>query len=219
MTQINPSLLHDMESFDLFCVNYNYIGSKISNLFQKTYIGNGTWSHVGIIIKNDIIPTIENNIYIWHSSIRSNGVQLYELEKYCKLKDLNITEIGWCKLKNNPLHRKINDTDESYNKRVERIKKQINQFYTHTKNATFSHSMLKLVFPFLQNRSPKTSFPYLNIKKSYFCSEFATSVYKIINVVDNNIDPDSILPITLINYKNKNGKLFNNPVTIYMNKN
>jgi hypothetical protein len=215
---LNTSLLNDMESFDLLLINYQYYRSTLSRVFQYILTGDSKWSHVGIIIKNDIIPDIKNKIYIWHSSVRSNGVQLCELERYCQQDNLNITEIGWCKLKNNPLHRKINDTDESYNKRVERIKKQINQFYTDTKNATFSHSMLKLVFPFLENRSPKTSFPYLNIKKSYFCSEFATSIYKIINVVDN-IDPDSILPMTLINYKNKNDKLFNNPITIYTNKN
>jgi hypothetical protein len=219
MTSLNKSLLNDMESFDLLYINYNYYRSTLSRAFQKIYTGNGTWSHVGIIIKNDIIPTIENKIYIWHSSVRSEGVQLYELEKYCKLQDLNISQIGWCKLKNNPLHRNTNDTNESYNKRIKKIKKQINYFYNHTKNSTFNHFMPKIVFPFLQNISPEPSSPYLNIKKSYFCSEFATTIYKIINVVDNNIEPDSILPITLINYKNENGKIFNNPITIYMNKN
>ena len=221
MTRFNPSLLNDMESFDLFCLNYNYIGSSISKLFQKTYTGNGRWAHVGIIIKNDVIPTIENKIYIWHSSVRSEGVQLYELKKYCQLRYLNITEIGWCKLKNNPLHRAINDTDESYIKRIKKIKKHINYFYNHTKNSTFNHFMPKIIFPFLKNISSKQTKPYmyLNIKKSYFCSEFATTIYKIINVVDKNIEPDSTLPETLINYKNENGKIFNDPINIYINKN
>jgi len=219
MESFNESLLNDMESFDLLYINYSYYRSTLSRAFQKIYTGNGKWSHVGIIIKNDVMPTIKNKIYIWHSSVRSNGVQLYELEKYCKLQNLNISQIGWCKLKNNPLHRNTNDTDESYNKRIKKIKKQINYFYNHTKNSTFNHFMPKIVFPFLQNISPEPSSPYLNIKKSYFCSEFATTIYKIINVVDNNIEPDSILPITLINYTDKNGKIFNNPITIYMNKN
>jgi hypothetical protein len=221
MTSLNKSLLNDMESFDLLYINYNYYRSTLSRAFQKIYTGNGTWSHVGIIIKNDIIPTIENKIYIWHSSVRSEGVQLYELEKYCKLQDLNITEIGWCKLKNNPLHRKMNDTDEGYNQRIKKIKKQINYFYIHTKNSTFNHFMPKLVFPFLQNLSSKQLKPYmrLNIKKSYFCSEFVTTIYKIINAVDKNIEPDSTLPETLINYKNENGKIFNDPITITLVKN
>jgi len=216
---LNPSLLNDMESFDLLCLNYIYIGSDISKLFQKIYTGNGRWSHVGIIIKNDVIPTIENKIYIWHSSVRSNGVQLCELEKYCKIYDLKISEIWWCKLKNNPFHRNINDTDENYNKRVKKIKKQINNFYIHTKNSSFNfYNMTRLVLSPLRNMSPKPS-PYLNIKKSYFCSEFATTIYKIINVVDKNIESDSILPITLINYKNKNCNIINKPINIYTNNN
>ena len=214
--QLNHSLLNDMESFDLLCINYQYYRSTLSRMFQKIYIGNGEWSHVGIIIKNDIIPDIKNKIYIWHSSVRSNGVQLYELEKYCQLDELNITEIGWCKLKNNPLHRNINDTDKSYNKRIAKIKKNINNFYNHTKKSKFNHFMPKLVFPFLKTISPNL-YPDINnfnIKKSYFCSEFVVTIYKIVNVVDKNIEPESIFPLTLIKYENKNGPIFNKPVLL-----
>lgn len=214
--QFNNSLLNDMESFDLLCINYKNCGSMISRIFQNMYIGDGEWGHVGIIIKNDVIPDIKNKIYIWHSCIRSNGVQLYELEKYCKLDKLNITKIGWCKLKNNPLHRNINDTDKSYNKRIAKIKKNINNIYIHSKKSKFNYFMPKLVFPFLQNISPKP-YPHLNnlnIKKSYFCSEFITTIYKRVNVVDENVDPESIFPATLIKYENKNGPIFNKPILL-----
>lgn len=211
---LNTSLLNDMESFDLLLINYQYYRSTLSRVFQYILTGDSKWSHVGIIIKNDIIPDIKNKIYIWHSSVRSNGVQLCELERYCQQDNLNITEIGWCKLKNNPLQHQINDTDKSYNQRVTKIKNNINNLYIHNKKTKFNHFMPQLIFPFIKNMSPKP-YPHLNIKKTYFCSEFATTVYKIIKVVDKNVEPGSFLPSTLIKYENKNDKIFNDPVYVY----
>ena len=57
------------------------------------------------------------------------------------------------------------------------------------------------------------------IKKSYFCSNFVTTIYQIIGVVDKSENPDTFFPETLIQYNNKNGPIFNKPITIYMNKN
>ena len=221
MVTFNKSLLNDMESFDLLCVNADSLADKSSRIFQKICTGNGKWGHVGIVVKNDIIPNIKNKVYIWDCSNVFKGVGLYELEFFCELHDLNINKIGWCKLKNNPLHRNSNDTDESYNKRIKEIKKKINSFYIRTKNSTFHYyGTVKLVLPFLQKVSLHDEVkPYqqdLNIKKSYFCSEFAAIIYKIINVVDKNIEPESIFPIKLINYKDDNGKIFNNPITIFI---
>jgi len=224
MTLFNKLLLDDMESFDLLCVNNSTLGGKVSQLFQNICTGNGKWAHVGIVIKNDIIPTIKNKIYIWHSSNSFKGVNLQELDKYYKLQNFNITEIAWCKLKNNPLHRKNDDTDESYTKRVTLIKKKINIFYNSTKHSTFNHlQCINLVFPFLKNiklyeEEVNEPYPNLIIKKSYFCSEFLTIIYKLINVIPADVEIDSIFPITLINYENKNNKIFNNPIYIYKKK-
>lgn len=221
MTSFNTLLLNDMESFDLLCVNDSTCGTKVSRIFQNICTGNGKWAHVGIVIKNDIIPTIKNKIYIWHCSNYFKGVNLHEIDTFYKLKNINVSEIAWCKLKNNPLHRKDNDTDESYNKRVTLIKKKINMFYNSTKNSTFNHlRCINLVFPILQNitlyeEEVKEPYPNLIIKKSYFCSEFLTIIYKLINVIRENIEPDLIFPITLMNYENGHGKIFDEPIHIY----
>jgi len=224
MTSLNKLLLDDMESFDLLCVNDSTSGCKISKLFQSICATSGKWAHVGIVIKNDIIPTIKNKIYIWHSSSTYKGVHIEELDKFYKLYDFKVTEIAWCKLKNNPLHRKTDDTDESYTKRVTLIKKKINIFYNSTKHSTFNHlRCINLVFPIIKNiklyeEEVKEPYPNLIIKKSYFCSEFATIIYKLINVIPADVEVDLFFPITLINYENKNGKIFNDPIRIYKKK-
>ena len=217
-TESLDKLKERMQSFDLLCINYNTFKSKFSRTFQKIYTDGGDWSHVGIIIKNNVLHDnniiFKDKIYIWHSSVRSNGVQLYELDEYIKLKHLNIVKIGWCKLLNNPLNRKVNDTNEIYNKRIEQIKKNITKFYTKTSTSTFNFTMMKLVFPFLKNNNNDKKIP-IKYKNSYFCSEYITMIYKIINVIDNSVDPESVLPELLITYTNDDGdKIFDEPILL-----
>ena len=66
--------------------------------------------------------------------------------------------------------------------------------------------------PFLKNIFHKEQEVF--IKKSYFCSSYATTIYQIIGVVDKSEDPDTFFPGTLIKYKNKNGPIFNKPVLL-----
>ena len=134
-----------------------------------------------------------------------------DFEKYIYLENSKIIKISWCKLKNNPLHRNTNDTDESYNKRIKKIKKQINDFYIHTKNSTFTYFMPYTVLPFLSGIFNQQQ---VHVKKSYFCSNLITIIYQLIDVVDKSEDPDTFFPGTLIKYKNKNGPIFNKPVLL-----
>jgi hypothetical protein len=215
-TESLDKLKERMQSFDLLCINYDTFGSNLSRTFQKIYTDGGDWSHVGIIIKNDVLHDnniiFKDKIYIWHSSVHSNGVQLYELDEYIKLKHLNIVKIGWCKLLNNPLNRKANDTDEIYNRRIEKIKKKMKKIYTKTNTANFNFIILKLVFPFLKTDDKKIPIKY---KNSYFCSEYITMIYKLINVINNSVDPESVLPEILIKYSNDDGdQIFDEPILL-----
>ena len=221
MTTPLDKILKNAESFDLICLTRKSFNSIVSCRVQKKiYNDNDVWAHLGVVIKNDVLPNIENKIYFWHASASAGGIQMSDFEKYIYLENSKIIKIGWCKLKNNPLHRNTNDTDESYNKRIKKIKKQINDFYIHTKNSTYTFFMpyLGLHFlPFLKNIFHKER--EVVIKKSYFCSNFTTIIYQIIDVVDKSENPDTFFPETLIKYTDKNDKIFNNPITIYMNKN
>ena len=147
MTTPLDKILKNAESFDLICITRRSWSSILSCQFQKMYIKYDDWAHVAIILKNDILPNIENKIYMLHASVSGGGIELCDFEKYIYLENSKIIRIGWCKLKNNPLHRNINDTDESYNKRIKIIKKKINNFYNYTINAKFNNFMIYLLLP------------------------------------------------------------------------
>jgi hypothetical protein len=202
MSKSLDKVLKKMESFDLICITRSSWTSMISCKVQKMCIKYDDWAHVAIILKNDILPNIENKIYMLHASVSGGGIEICDFEKYIYLETSKIIKIGWCKLKNNPLHRGINDTDESYNKRIKKIKKKITEFINHTKESKFNYFMPYLVLPFLSRIFNEQQ---MHVKKSYFCSNFITTIYQIIDVVDKSEDPDTFFPGTLIKYtKNDN---------------
>jgi hypothetical protein len=208
-TQFNK-IINKMESFDLICITRNAFMSSVSCVAQKIYTNNNEWAHVGIVIKNDVLPDIKNKIYIWHSLPSAGGVNLVDLKKYIDLQKLKIIKIGLCKLKNNPLHRKINDTDESYNKRIKKIKKKINEFYNLTKNSKFNYFVIYLGLPFLKNNFHDEQ--QIKIQKSYFCSNFVTSIYQTIDVIDKSENPDFFFPISVIKYKRNLKPILDDPI-------
>lgn len=204
-----------MKSFDLVCVTKRTLFSMISCQVQKMNIKYNEYSHVGIIIKNDILEDIGNKIYMLHSSAHTGYIELCDLEKYIYSEGSEIIKIGWCKLKDNPLYRKVNDTDESYSKRITSIKKKINNFYNNTKNASFNYFIPHLVLPSSINifhkkqKTAKTA-----IKKSYFCSNYVTIIYQLIDVINKHENPDTFFPGTLIKYKKKNKRIFEKPILL-----
>jgi hypothetical protein len=207
MTTTTPlhNALKKIESFDLICLTRSSWTSTLSCQFQKRYIKYDDWAHIAIILKNDILPDIENKIYMLHASFSGGGIEMCDFEKYIYLETSKIIKIGWCKLKNNPLHRNINDTDESYNKRIKKIKKKITEFTNHTKKSKFDYFMPYLVFPFLSGIFNKQR---MHVKKSYFCSNFITNIYQIIDVIDKSEDPDTFFPGTLIKYTKNHSPIF-----------
>ena len=72
--------------------------------------------------------------------------------------------------------------------------------------------MSVIFLPFLKNIFHKEEEVF--IKKSYFCSNYVTTIYQIIGVVDKSENPDTFFPETLIQYNNKNGPIFNKPVLL-----
>lgn len=205
MTTPLHKVLKNMESFDLICITRSSWTSMISCQVQKMYIKYDDWAHVAIVLKNDILPNIENKIYMLHASSNGGGIEICDFEKYIYLENSKIIKIGWCKLKNNPLHRDINDTDESYNKRIKKIKKKITEFTNQTKKSKFNYFMPYLVLPFLSGIFNKQQ---THIKKSYFCSNFITIIYQIIDVVEKSEDPHTFFPGTLIKYTKNDSPIF-----------
>jgi hypothetical protein len=231
-------LKNQMQSFDLICFRGNEFVSDTISKVENRVFGNGDWTHVGIVIKTDILDFKngkDNKIYVWESTMSGSlgdgvnseetnkgkfGVQIRDLEKVIEkyIKD-DITKIGWCRLLYNPLNRRKKDTDETYNKRLNRIKRRIKRFHINNGNATYDFKILtmaKTIFPFInKNKYLKKIF---HTKDLYFCSELVATIYKLIHIINKSIDPESIAPVELLGYTNDNiGKIVAEPILLKKN--
>jgi hypothetical protein len=224
-------IINDIKPFDLICFKGNEFVSKTISIIEKASFGNGDWTHVGIIITNDILPFVKsqkNKIYIWESTISGSfgdgvnneetnkgkfGVQIRDFTKVVNKYLNNNTKIGWCKLKNNPYIMKDNETLDEYNSRLEKIKDAIIKFYLENGKANYDYKILTLFKTILPNtKKYKFLKKIFHTKDLFFCSELVAHIYKIIGIISNDIDPEEIAPIELLGYSNNNiGKIFDNP--------
>jgi hypothetical protein len=228
-------LKEQMQSFDLLCFRgHEFVSDTIAKV-QNYAFGNGNWTHVGIVLKTDILDFKNgksDKIYVWESTMSGSlgdgvnseetnqgkfGVQIRDLDKVIqKYITDDVTKIGWCKLLNNPLNRREKDTDETYQRRLNRIKRRIKRFYINHGDATYDFkviTMAKTIFPFInKNKFLKKIFHTNNL---YFCSELVATIYKLIHVIDKSVDPEGIAPVELLGYTNDNiGKIVAEPILL-----
>lgn len=198
--------------FDIIVFRGAEFVSDTISVVEKIFIGNGDWTHVGMVITPEIMPFkhgIPGKLYIWESTMSGKlgdgpndietgkgdfGVQIRDLgdviDKYDNNKD---TRIGWCKLLNNPIDKKENESEEAYNSRILIIKQKLEKFNKDHGNDLYDFritSLLKTIIAKLPN--------LWNSKHMYFCSELVTKIYELLDIIDPNIDPATIAPVELI---------------------
>lgn len=186
---------------------------------EKEELGNGEWSHCGIVVTTDILP-IKNGIpgekYIWETLVpmSPNDVKNFETGKFYgglqirKLIDViniennnNKSCVGWCSLKNNPLTLQQNDTDISYMMRQNVSKAVLVTIYN-----AFN---LKSEYEFDFFRSVGAIIPSLDVvankpitsRHKFFCSEFVAYVYGQLKII-TNVEPSKIAPVSFISDTN-----------------
>lgn len=230
-------LKYNIKPFDIICFRGNDFVSNIISNVEKRNFGNGEWTHVGIVLTRDVLKFKgkDNKFYIWESTMSGKigdgvnniynkghfGVQIRDLdsviEGYLKVKK---TKIGWCKLINNPLDKKENESNKIYNDRISNIKHIIRKFYYKNKNNKYDYTLktfLKTLFPRLSKI--KIINKILHTDDKYFCSELVAEIYKQINIIEKDIDPENIAPIELLGYSNDGiGKIVEEPILLCRKK-
>lgn len=208
------------------------VSTSISTI-EKIFLNNGDWSHVGLVITNDLIPIINgkpNEKYIWEtflpvsSEIKSceldkqvNGLQIRKLVDVVDFYDDSISsKIGWSKLINNPYKRNENDTDETYNNRIIQLKTILTNIYNEfTNKSEYQTNMLRsigAIIPFMEFFVDKKTD---DKKHRFFCSEFVTYIYQSLGLISDKIVPGFIAPVELIGFTNNDFPVvINKPVII-----
>ena len=177
-------------------VSYSQIKSKLSPLdlilfkgtdiisdtirfFEKDELNSGLFSHCGLLVNSEILPTIKQLIpgrwYVWESTMSAThgllsyfsdgvpnaitgtgklGVQIRDLEDvidaYLKSKD---SAIAWCKLKNNPWYQQSGEWYLMYLNRKRKLIKTVTDTHLLYGNRTYDCNIIDLfgaIFPFLR---------------------------------------------------------------------
>lgn len=215
-----------MKPLDMIIFKGSDIVSDTIRYFEKVKLGNGEWSHVGIIINTDVMPSIKNGVkgrlYIWESTASGSlaidsdgavdiesdkgvfGVQIRDLEHVIETYDSHPkTKIGWCVLKNNPIDKRDDETIDEYNLRFNIITNILDEYHIQEYHRFYDLSIIDLLaglFPFFRKIRDRKHAVLPYAKNWLFCSELVANVYVKVGVLDPSIDPQDVVPVDLIGY-------------------
>ena len=147
-------LVDKMRPLDIIAFNGADIVSDIVDLAQKYFLGSGEFTHVAMVVTDEILPykgLEPGKIYIWESTISGDpfglsddvvtmdtgkcymGVQLRDLEevlyKYLSNSGTSKAFAAWCPLYNNPCNRKPVESDSEYESRMHDVKTKFREIF------------------------------------------------------------------------------------------
>jgi len=209
--------------FDVIMYKGSSVFSGLISLVEKIFIGNGEWTHIGLVVTTELLPGMSNvhkgKLYVYESLLSHDdnpdiesgnpnfGVQIRDLAKSVKLSNADPEQrVAWCKLLNNPLDKKDTETDDEYKDRINTMKTKLADFYNKNKSTSYDYnplSLIKIVFPCFWNPVDQDTM--------YFCSELVTEIYQLIGLVDKSLNPETLSPVEVLQYKTL---LFDEPVML-----
>ena len=219
---------HKIKPLDLLVFRGGEVVSTAIRYLEQLKVGNGDWSHVGLVINTELLPTIpngkKNHLYILESAMSGNmndgvfttdgktilGVQVRDLEDvingYYKMKN---TLVGWCKLKNNPYEQKPDESFDDYEIRFEQLQGDFKNIYNEYGTKFYDANPLSLIaslFPMFRCLRNKWN-NNIGIGKNWlFCSELVGLVYGKLGIIDlEELDPQDMVPVDFTSGLDKDG--------------
>lgn len=210
---------------DIIVFRGSELVSDTISIVEQIFLGNGEWTHIGIVITPELVNFkngVAGKLYVWESTMSGKltdgvmdvetgnfdfGVQIRDLEELIDKFDMPVdSRIGWCQLLKNPLDKKDDETSDEYILRLQQIKDILQKFYIDHGEDLYDFNFMSLLKTVL-SKMPKCC----GSKHMLFCSEMVTIIYQMLNIVDKNIDPETIAPVELIDGLNP---IVNQPVII-----
>lgn len=202
---------NEFRPFDIILFRGGEPVSDAIAFVEKLFVGQGDWTHVGMIITTDIIP-IKNGkpgkLYIWESTMSGDlgdgvnnvetgdgffGVQIRDLEQVINKYDNDEdTKIAWCRLINNPILKKETESESDYEVRMKVVKDDILNFYKKHNNTTYDYNCLNLASAVYDH------VPKCGKNKKFFCSELVTAIYQILGLIPKELDPELMSPVEFV---------------------
>jgi hypothetical protein len=208
--------IKDIKPLDCIFFRGTELVSTSIVLMEQLTMGRGEWSHVGIVINKETMPSLnvkDDCLYVWESTMSSKysivtgdntvdaesneavfGVQIRKLESVVTNSLKLGVKVGWGKLICNPIDRKENETDILFNQRIEMLHTILDDVHTANYHRPYTKNVFRLLAAMFTCGSSccrKTCCPGENWR---FCSQFVSIVYENIGVMDKSYDPETIVP-------------------------
>lgn len=198
----------------IFFVGNEFVSKTILSA-QKLWLGKGDWSHVGIVVNKDVMPSLrveDNELYIWESTISSTktyisknpvldaetgkevfGVQIRKLRDVIK-HDLKLgVKIGWGKLLNNPYEWDGVETFESYIFRLNKLREILDTLHAEYFHRPYSINICRLFAALFSCCSCCRGNSCVG-EEWRFCSQLVAIIYKKLGVLSEKVDPEVVVP-------------------------
>lgn len=201
--------------------------SKIIGYLQTELLGNGDFSHVGILVNSEILPTISElkpgRWYVWESTFYTGGkndiadittgqgkfgVQIRDLELVCKHYQKNEDcKVAWAQLINNPWK------DTSNREELAKKVSSIHKLYGNRGYNVNVISLIASIFPCLR-RARDNFHEFLidglsvlsseNEQEGFsgwlYCSQLVALIYQRLGLIAPEIDPNNVVPVDFLGY-------------------
>jgi hypothetical protein len=183
---------------------------------EKLTMGIGEWSHIGIVVNKDIIPSLNikdnNELYIWESTLSSSnkllskdptldaesnkavfGVQIRNLKDVINNNLKDKVKLGWGKLKNNPIDKMSEEDDVNYQNRLSILKSLLSKIHQDNYHKPYTMNVFRL-FSAMFNCCGCLRSSCCIGEDWRFCSQLVSMVYQEIGVLSKSFDNEVILP-------------------------
>ena len=193
----------------------NEFVSKLIIKVEKFMLGVGDWSHIGIVVNKEIMPSLnvpDNDLYLWESTMSSNkkwitknpvldaesnspvfGIQIRKL-KDVLINDLkNNTKCGWGKLINNPIEKRTDETFVEHELRIKKIQDCLDKIHKENYHRSYTKNIFRLLSAGFSCCSTCRTNWCLG-EDWRFCSQFVSIVYQELNIIPKEFDNEVILP-------------------------
>lgn len=174
----------------------DFISNTIRHFSDKA-VGNGDFSHAGMLVTRDILPSVtemkKDRLYVWEATMSyplcgitdgvpnietgegKFGIQIRDLEEVVQayVADSDDTALGWARLSYNPWVRGRDERKDDAMKRRKEIVRKIRQLHEHLTNRPFERNPLSVLGVLMPSVRPARDLVESGINTISFTSEEA----------------------------------------------
>lgn len=202
---------------DLVACRGDGLISDAISIAQKEKLGDGRWSHVGLLVNTEMMPGILNGKkdkwYIWESTSLNEavdveskqtvtGVQIRDFEEVCKeYYKFQDTEVAVFRLVDNPCQRVQGESDEAFGARKQALRIKLAKAHQkyHGRPYDFSGTLPAFFKCLRKYRDDNFAIDKFH-EYAMFCSELVASVYKDLSLLPDTVNVENVVPEDLFGF-------------------